>query len=541
MRYFLFFITNMIVGQGLIGQYASHKSMPDKSQSVISDFNDWSYKISTTISVKDLKDHIYTLASDEYEGRETGTDGNTKAANYIAGEFEKLGLPTIGHNESYFQPVAFTFTSWDKLTLDIGDLKYKLLRDFISFPQYSINGDFDAEEIIFLGYGIDDVRYNDYNNVDVRDKVLMVFDGEPTDANGISLITKSTEKSKWSTDWQSKSEVAKKHGAKMLLIVSNDLKTMINDNRRQLVNRVTQLGDYSIKEQQGINTIFLSSKIAEEILGDKRDDVIMRRNKLTAGENVSLHTVIPSSIQSTYGINRNVLEGQNVMGYIEGSSKKDEVVVVSAHYDHVGMKGDEVYNGADDNASGTTAVLEIAEALATAKKMKNGPKRSVLCLLVTGEEKGLLGSEYYASNPIFPIENTIVDVNIDMIGRWGKEYTSQEEPYIYVIGSDRLSQDLHDINEKNNRKYSQLLLDYKYNDEEDPNRFYFRSDHYNFAKHGIPAIFFFNGVHDDYHRLTDTVEKIDLNLMEHRTKQIFHTVWDLANRDDRIRVNDQVK
>ncbi len=531
----------MIVGQGLIGQYASHKSMPDKSQSVISDFNDWSYKISTTISVKDLKDHIYTLASDEYEGRETGTDGNTKAANYIAGEFEKLGLPTIGHNESYFQPVAFTFTSWDKLTLDIGDLKYKLLRDFISFPQYSINGDFDAEEIIFLGYGIDDVRYNDYNNVDVRDKVLMVFDGEPTDANGISLITKSTEKSKWSTDWQSKSEVAKKHGAKMLLIVSNDLKTMINDNRRQLVNRVTQLGDYSIKEQQGINTIFLSSKIAEEILGDKRDDVIMRRNKLTAGENVSLHTVIPSSIQSTYGINRNVLEGQNVMGYIEGSSKKDEVVVVSAHYDHVGMKGDEVYNGADDNASGTTAVLEIAEALATAKKMKNGPKRSVLCLLVTGEEKGLLGSEYYASNPIFPIENTIVDVNIDMIGRWGKEYTSQEEPYIYVIGSDRLSQDLHDINEKNNRKYSQLLLDYKYNDEEDPNRFYFRSDHYNFAKHGIPAIFFFNGVHDDYHRLTDTVEKIDLNLMEHRTKQIFHTVWDLANRDDRIRVNDQVK
>jgi len=541
MRYFLFFISNMIVGQGLIGQYASHKSMPDKSQSVISDFNDWSYKISTTISVKDLKDHIYTLASDEYEGRETGTDGNTKAANYIAGEFEKLGLPTIGHNESYFQPVAFTFTSWDKLTLDIGDLKYKLLRDFISFPQYSINGDFDAEEIIFLGYGIDDVRYNDYNNVDVRDKVLMVFDGEPTDANGISLITKSTEKSKWSTDWQSKSEVAKKHGAKMLLIVSNDLKTMINDNRRQLVNRVTQLGDYSIKEQQGVNTIFLSSKIAEEILGDKRDDVIMRRNKLTAGENVSLHTVIPSSIQSTYGINRNVLEGQNVMGYIEGSSKKDEVVVVSAHYDHVGMKGDEVYNGADDNASGTTAVLEIAEALATAKKMKNGPKRSVLCLLVTGEEKGLLGSEYYASNPIFPIENTIVDVNIDMIGRWGKEYTSQEEPYIYVIGSDRLSQDLHDINEKNNRKYSQLLLDYKYNDEEDPNRFYFRSDHYNFAKHGIPAIFFFNGVHDDYHRLTDTVEKIDLNLMEHRTKQIFHTVWDLANRDDRIRVNDQVK
>ena len=173
MKYFLVFIISIFVGQGGFAQYASHKMMPDKSKKVVTDFNDWSYKLSTTISKKDLKDHIYTLASDEYEGRETGTDGNTKAAHYIAKEFEKLGLPTIGNNNSYFQPVAFTFTSWEKLTLGIGDRSYKLLRDFISFPQYSTNGDFSAEEIVFLGYGIEDANHNDYKNVDVSDKIVI--------------------------------------------------------------------------------------------------------------------------------------------------------------------------------------------------------------------------------------------------------------------------------------------------------------------------------------------------------------------------------
>ena len=245
--------------------------------------------------------------------------------------------------------------------------------------------------------------------------------------------------------------------------------------------------------------------------------------------------MIPVKLSINQEVKKEILEGQNVLGYIEGSDKKDEVLVVSAHYDHVGFKGDEVYNGADDNASGTTIVLEIAEALQTAKLMGHGPRRSVLCLLITGEEKGLLGSDYYASNPVLALENTIADVNIDMQGRWGNEYQDQKTIYNYVIGSDRLSQDLHDINETVNEKYSNLVLDYKYNDENDPNRYYFRSDHYNFAKNGIPSIFFFNGVHADYHRLTDEVEKIDLQLMETRGRQIFHLVWALSNREERIR------
>ena len=212
-------------------------------------------------------------------------------------------------------------------------------------------------------------------------------------------------------------------------------------------------------------------------------------------------------------------------------------MIIGAHYDHIGKRGASINNGADDNGSGTTTVLEIAEALTMARKDGVGPQRSVLCLLVTGEEKGLLGSEFYSQHPVFPLEKTIADVNIDMVGRVDGNYLEDPE-YIYVIGSDRLSMDLHHINEKMNQKYQQLILDYKYNDEKDKNRFYYRSDHYNFAKNGIPSIFFFNGTHPDYHRPSDTVEKIRFDIMEKRGRHIFSLIWDLANRDQKIRLND---
>jgi len=537
MSKFIFLICLICIGQDLSAQYASGKTIPDPSKEVIRDFDDWSYKLSSTITARDLREHVFTLASDEYEGRETGTEGNTKAAAYIADQFKQLGLPGVTSDGDYFQSVAFTFTSWEKLSLSLGGSKYKLLKDFIAFPQYSSSGAISGEEIMFLGYGIDDERYSDYHDVDVRDKIVLIFDGEPVGQDGKSLLTGDVGLSDWSEDWKLKSAAAYKNGAKMLLIISNDLQTLIGNNRRALVNRITQLGDHSDDHLSLTNTIFLSSKVAEEILGDKRDAVIAQRNALIQGEDKGDDIIISVPVGSHFDINRQVLEGQNVLGYIEGSDKKEEVVVVSAHYDHVGKKGDEVYNGADDNASGTTTVLEIAEALATAKRMGHGPKRSVLCLLVTGEEKGLLGSEYYANQPVYPLINTVADVNIDMVGRWGKEYPEGDNPYIYVIGSDRLSTDLHDINESVNQKYSHLLLDYKYNDEKDPNRFYYRSDHYNFAKNGIPSIFFFNGVHEDYHRLSDTPDKIDLDLMQQRARHIFHTVWELANRKERLQLS----
>jgi len=225
-------------------------------------------------------------------------------------------------------------------------------------------------------------------------------------------------------------------------------------------------------------------------------------------------------------------DSENIWAYFEGTDKKDEIIVISAHYDHIGMKNNEIYNGADDNASGTSAILEIAETFSKVKKAGYSTKRSILFLHVTGEEYGLHGSRYYTNhNPIFPLENTITNINIDMIGRrgYGKE---NNDNYIYVIGSDKLSTDLHKLSEEAN-KHVGLELDYRYNDLNDPNKFYYRSDHYNFAQKGIPAIFYFDGIHDDYHQTTDTPEKIDFPLMTKRTKLIFALAWKLANTENR--------
>lgn len=225
-------------------------------------------------------------------------------------------------------------------------------------------------------------------------------------------------------------------------------------------------------------------------------------------------------------------DSENIWAYIEGTEKPEEVLVISAHYDHVGMKNGEVYNGADDDGSGTVALLEIAQAFMEAKKEGYGPKRSILFLHVTGEEHGLHGSRYYSENPLYPIANTIADINIDMVGRRDDDHKDNGN-YIYVIGSDRLSSELHAINEEANKKYTKLDMDYKYNDRKDPNQFYFRSDHYNFAKKGIPIIFYFNGVHADYHKPTDTPDKIEYDLLAKRAQLAFVTAWELANRDKR--------
>ncbi len=225
---------------------------------------------------------------------------------------------------------------------------------------------------------------------------------------------------------------------------------------------------------------------------------------------------------------------ENVVAYIKGSEKPDEIVIISAHLDHVGMDSNgNVFNGADDDGSGTVALLEIAQAFQQAVKDGNGPKRSILLLHVTGEEIGLYGSRYYVENPIFPLENTVCDLNIDMIGRIDPD--KKENPnYLYLIGSNKLSQELQDVSTYVNTKYTNLELDYKFDDPNDPNRFYYRSDHYNFAKNNIPIIFYFNGVHEDYHKITDTPDKIEYDLMAKRTQLIFLTAWEIANREKRI-------
>lgn len=227
------------------------------------------------------------------------------------------------------------------------------------------------------------------------------------------------------------------------------------------------------------------------------------------------------------------VRAENVLGFLEGSDPvlKDEILVITAHYDHIGLTSsgtDKVNNGADDDGSGTTAVLMIADAFVKAKKAGKGPKRSILFMTVVGEEKGLLGSEWYSEHPVLPLEKTITDLNIDMIGRVDKAHEHKPD-YVYIIGSDMLSSELNATGIRANEENVKMNLDMKYNNRTDPNQFYYRSDHYNFAKHGIPVIFYFSGVHADYHQPGDEISKIDFDLLSKRAQLVYFTAWELAN------------
>ena len=259
------------------------------------------------------------------------------------------------------------------------------------------------------------------------------------------------------------------------------------------------------------------------------------KNKISAAKNTNNYFQKMKLIM----INGEKFDTENVAAYIPGCEKPDEYIIFSAHLDHVGIENGKIYNGADDDGSGTVAILEIAQAFQIAFINGSGPKRSLLFLHLTAEEKGLLGSKYYVENPLYPINNAVANLNIDMIGRLDPKRPDKNENYIYLIGSDRLSQELHEVSEQANLKYVGLDLDYTFNAENDPNSFYTRSDHYNFAKENIPVIFYFNGTHEDYHKPTDTPDKINYELLSKRTKLIFYTAWDLANREKRIRLNDE--
>lgn len=263
-----------------------------------------------------------------------------------------------------------------------------------------------------------------------------------------------------------------------------------------------------------------------------------KKNTISAADNTVnyLQAISSSDLQTRRG--EILAPSENIAAFIKGSEKPEEIIVVSAHYDHIGIINGDIFNGADDDGSGTVALLEIAQAFKIAQKEGHGPKRSILFLHVTGEEHGLLGSKYYAEHPLYPLKNTVSDINIDMIGRRDVEHALSNN-YVYVIGAERLSTDLLNIVVAANEKSTQLTLDFRYTAENDPNHFYERSDHYNFAKNGIPSVFFFNGVHADYHRRTDTVEKIEFDALTKRTQLAFAVAWELANRANRITIDNK--
>lgn len=490
---------------------------PAKPAMTVSDF-------AKTITATELKEALYVYASDEFEGRDTGEPGQKKAIEFLKKHYVDLGIPSALPNNDYYQEVPLERTAAPEITLSVNGKDFKNVDDFVSFA--GSNTTMKTEEIVYAGYGIEDEKYSSYKDIDVSGKIVLFKNGEPKDKDGKYIISGTEESTgKWSNmreEFSSKSDIAKEKGAKAVLYYNPDVYGMI---AQRFGKGRTSMGLKSTeKKEEDIHFMLINTSLAEAILGD-----IATKEK---------SQVIKTPVILNYKSKKEDFNSENVVAYIKGAEKPDEYIVISAHLDHVGMRDGKIYNGADDDGSGSVATLEIAEAFKKAADNGQTPKRSVVFLHVTGEEKGLLGSRYYTDmDPIFPLENTVANLNIDMIGRTDPKRTEGDRNYIYLIGSDKLSTDLHNISEEVNKEFTNIELDYKFNDVNDPNRFYYRSDHYNFAKNNIPVIFYFNGTHDDYHQHTDTPDKIEYDLLENRTRLIFHTAWELANRDERIVVD----
>jgi len=449
-------------------------------------------KYAKTIRDKDLEEHLSVLASDAYGGRETGTKGQKMAAEYISGKFEKFGLKAPV-NGSYFQSFELTQSALTSNYFRKDDEKKLGFEDFI----YYSNAETYGEEYVKIVMADDEDA--------MKEKYKGAYVAYPV--QGMRSMS------------EERMEVAKENGAVgFVAIIEND---------NEFGSIMGRYGPYLKRPKMVMEPRDNDSPERMIILNKEMISWIFDQEyeKIQAGDKTKI--IFNADYVDT------PIQTENVLGYLEGTEKPDELIVLTSHYDHIGITDGKINNGADDDGSGTVSILEIAEAFAKAAEKGNGPKRSLLFMTVTGEEKGLLGSKYYTNNPVFPLENTITNLNIDMVGRVDDAH--KENPnYVYLIGSDKISMDLHNLSEKVNKTYTNLTLDYEYNDENDPNRFYYRSDHYNFAKNSIPIIFYFNGTHPDYHKPTDTIEKINFDVLEKRAKLIFFTAWTIANRDKTI-------
>ena len=480
-----------------------------------------------SITEADLKAHLYTYASDTFEGRETGEAGQKLASEYIKAQYLKLGIPAVKKDGDYFQKVPLEISYLPTGGIAVDNIVYPVGTDLLTFSEVTD----DIDEIIYLGYGIEEGNYSDYKGWDVRGKWILVKAGEPMNTNKTYVLSGTSERSVWSNRSEStgkRNELALEKGAKGIIIYDESNYNRFKSYYENMKTKDEGQMVFKTADDEQLSKLYINAKLAKSIYAKIDTDaspkiipVKMAMNLVSADINV---------------------DTENVAAFIKGSEKPDEYVIISSHLDHIGIASNgEINNGADDDGSGTVALLEIAEAFKKAAAAGNGPKRSIIFLHVTGEEKGLLGSLYYTDvNPIVPLSQTVANLNIDMIGRIDPKREGDRN-YIYLIGSDKLSSDLHLLSEAVNKKYMHIELDYTYNDDNDPNRFYYRSDHYNFAKNNIPIIFYFNGTHDDYHRPGDTPDKINYDLLQNRARLIFYTAWEVANREVRIVVDKAIK
>jgi hypothetical protein len=479
--------------------------------------------------------HLEYLAGEELEGREAGKVGQKKAAVYLSQQFNSYGLPQV--QDSYFQRFPVREFTPKNIEVSINGQSFEFIKHFLhnsNFDDVSIKG----ASMVFAGYGIDSENYTDFSNLDVKGKIIIIKDGEPINKKGIRKVSGTQESSNW-----------KNRGKKIQSAIEKGVAGVIVINRSVAMYRSSYKHHFSqakMKLQSDPFEFLIPIISIDEQLGDS----LLKAGGLKKGLEKTFGKInkkgkpksmdLPFKCDIVSNMVNNDMTSENVLGFVEGSDLKDEVLIVTAHYDHIGKEGDVIFYGADDDGSGTTALLMMAEAFSKAKEKGEGPRRSILFMPVSAEEKGLLGSRYYSENPIFPLKNTVADLNIDMIGRIDEPHTGNPD-YVYIIGSNFLSTELHNINEKQNKLHTQLQLDYTFNSKDDPNNFYKRSDHYNFAKYGIPVIFYFNGVHEDYHQPSDTVDKIDFNKLSKITRLVYYTAWDIANKDKRLVVDVELK
>ena len=472
-----------------------------------------------SITADDMKRHLYTIAGPEMEGRDTPSPGLEKAASYIEAHFRSLGL-LPGNKDSYRQQYPLYKDSMTSTSLNINGTSFELNKDFQPNVTLNHTAEMRFSEVAFAGYGIVDGDIDSYKGLEVSGKLVLIVDGSPAGYKS-SVTGLASPASVFS-----KIGKAQEKGAAAVIVIYGNYP-------RKTLSGSSSYNLHGYKAVMSPLSFSASEAVAEKILGEEGKAILEKMKSAPLSSKI-----YTANVELGYFKNTSTVYASNVLGLLEGTDKKDEYVLITSHYDHVGKRSDgTIYYGADDDGSGTTGILELAEAFAKAKAAGKGPRRSILFMTVSGEEKGLWGSEYYASHPVYPLEKTTVDLNIDMIGRIGEEYLKDKDStsYVYVIGDDKLSTDLTPITEEINKKYTKMKLDRKYNDPNDKNRFYYRSDHYNFAEKGIPVIFYFNGVHADYHKPTDTPDKINYPLMAKRGQLVFYTAWEMANRNDMLK------
>jgi hypothetical protein len=482
--------------------------------------NPTAVKYAKYITVENARKHLTVIAADDMEGRETGKPGADKAAKYLAGQYKKLGL-LPANKGSYFLDVPLTNTTFKLKSFTVNGAALAYGKDYSSAGGSGTQV-VKAADIVFVGYASED----ELKEADLTGKVV-IYIAEPKP--GVDVPAPGTRV--MSPAMLASQNIRRKNPALIIAVgtvrpgmagMMNERTSLKSADARPVVARALMI---TVTPAAANNLLKTSGKTYEQLKA--------------AAATAAAPQTLKADVTADYETVVTDAKAVDIVAMIPGTDAKlkNEVLVFSAHYDHIGMEpegapGDRINNGADDDGSGTTGILEIATAFMKAKKDGKGPRRTILFLGNVGEEKGLLGSEYYSEHPVFPLEKTIADLNIDMIGRRDPSHEGTPD-YCYLIGSDKLSTTLHKISESANNTYTKLAVDYKYNDPKDPERIYYRSDHYNFAKHNVPIVFYFDGVHADYHKVSDDVSKIDFPLLVKRTQLVFYTGWELANRKER--------